>query len=38
MEKLEYFLYDILGLCVPGFVVLISIEFKLGIPHSSLFV
>lgn len=31
MEKLEYFLYDILGLCVPGFVVLISIEFKLGI-------
>jgi len=27
MEKVEYFLYDILGLCIPGFVVILSLGF-----------
>ncbi|MBQ8458606.1 hypothetical protein IJ541_00725 [bacterium] len=27
MEKVEYFLYDILGLCIPGFVVILTLDF-----------
>lgn len=29
MEKVEYFLYDILGLCIPGFVVILTLDFRI---------
>lgn len=29
MEKFEYFLYDILGLCIPGFVVILTLDFRI---------
>ena len=31
MEKIETFLYDILGLCIPGLVVILTMEFKLNL-------